>query len=64
MIFLSVTTLILGSAPPCGALDLDVVLALALERSEEVAIQQAERRAMVTMRVCALLPLHATAPVR
>jgi outer membrane protein TolC len=42
MIFLSVTTLILGSAPPCGALDLDEVLALALERSDEVAIQQAE----------------------
>src|SRR6266496_1700771 len=42
MIFLSVTTLILGSAPPCGALDLDEVLALALERGDEVATQQAE----------------------
>ncbi len=114
MIFLSVTTLILGSAPPCGALDLDEVLALALERGDEVATQQAElaaahadealartlrilpsatamlvthrgdagcpdrprprrdreeqiraeRRARVTMGVCAPVLLHARGPVR
>ena len=37
-----VTLLLLGALPPCGPLDLETALALAAERSDEVAIKQAE----------------------
>ncbi len=36
------TVILLGALPPCGPLDVDTALALAAERSDEVAIKQAE----------------------
>jgi outer membrane protein TolC len=36
------TLLLLGAVPPCGPLDVDTALELAAERSDEVAIKQAE----------------------
>ncbi len=39
------TLILLGAAPPCGPLDVDTAVVLAAERSDEVAIKQAERAA-------------------
>jgi outer membrane protein TolC len=42
MVPVFLTTMLLAGAAPCGPLGLDEALALALERSDEVAIKQAE----------------------
>ena len=42
MLYALLTTLLLGSRPVCGPLDLETTLALAAERSAEVAIKNAE----------------------
>ncbi len=45
MLAAALSALLLGAAPPCGPIDLETALALALEHSDQIAIRQAEAAA-------------------